>query len=56
MPLFSRHDGKLVEDVPRTRAIMPFIMETTGESVVFFEQELDPVSYTHLTLPTICSV
>jgi hypothetical protein len=47
MPLFSRHDGKLVEDVPRTRAIMPFIMETTGESVVFFEQELD----LSLTLP-----
>lgn len=47
MPLFSRHDGKLVENVPRTRAIMPFIMETTGESVVFFEQELD----LSLTLP-----
>ena len=47
MPLFSRHDGKLVEDVPRTRAIMPFIMETTSESVVFFEQELD----LSLTLP-----
>lgn len=41
MPLFSRHDGQLVTDVPRTRAIMPFIMETTSESVVYFEQELD---------------
>lgn len=38
MPLFSRHDGQLVSNVPRTRAIMPFIMETTAESVVFFEQ------------------
>jgi hypothetical protein len=47
MPLFSRHDGQLVENVPRTRAIMPFIMETRGESVVFFEQELD----LSLTLP-----
>lgn len=47
MPLFSRHDGKLVADVPRTRAIMPFIMETTSGSVVFFEQELD----LSLTLP-----
>lgn len=47
MPLFSRHDGDLVRDLAHTRAIMPFIMESTSESVVFFEQELDLT----LTLP-----
>ncbi len=41
MPLFSRPDGKPVEDVPAVRRIMPFIMPTRTESAVYFEQEID---------------
>ena len=28
----------------------------TSEDVIYFEDMFQPVSYTHLTLPTICSV
>ena len=30
--------------------------ESTGELIGFVRATSDPVSYTHLTLPTICSV
>lgn len=36
-----RSDGDLVTDVPVTRRIMPFIMRTRNESVVYFEQDVD---------------
>lgn len=41
MPLFRRFDGDLVPRVSLTRAVMPYIMRTRAESVVYFEQELD---------------
>lgn len=41
MPLFRRADGKLAKDVPPFRRIMPFLMPSRNESVVYFEQEID---------------
>ncbi len=41
MPLFRRPDGKLAQDVPDYRRIMPYIMRSRTESVVFFKQEID---------------
>jgi hypothetical protein len=41
VPLFRRPDGALCTEVSRVRAIMPFIMPTATQSVVFFEQEID---------------
>lgn len=38
---FRRPDGTLARDVPPFRRIMPFLMRTRNESVVYFEQELD---------------
>ena len=32
------------------------LMEQTGESMEAYLMSMRPVSYTHLTLPTICSV
>ncbi len=37
----SRADGDLVTDAPATRRIMPFIMPTRNESVVFFDIDVD---------------
>src|SRR5687768_4612622 len=39
--LFTRPDGRLAKDVPAFRRMMPFIMPTRSESVVYFEQELE---------------
>jgi len=41
MPIFQRHDGALVRDVPATRRIMPFLMRTKASAVVYFEQTID---------------
>lgn len=41
VPLFKRSDGTHIAEVSLTRAIMPFIMRTRNESVVYFEQQLD---------------
>ncbi|MBM3268004.1 MAG: hypothetical protein FJZ01_10185 [Candidatus Sericytochromatia bacterium] len=41
MALLQRPDGSPVRDVPPTRRIMPFLMRTRNESVVYFEQEVD---------------
>lgn len=37
---FSRSDGDLVTDEPPVRSIMPVLMPTRTESVVFFEQKI----------------
>jgi hypothetical protein len=36
-----RPDGDLVKEVPATRRVMPLIMRTRNESVVYFEQHID---------------
>jgi cell division protein ZapA (FtsZ GTPase activity inhibitor) len=41
MVLRFRPDADVVDDAPLVRRIQPFIMPTRGESVVFFDQELD---------------
>jgi len=41
MPLFKRPDGHLATDVAPFRRMMPFLMPTRSESVVYFEQDLD---------------
>ena len=46
-----RSDGDLVRNVPATRRIMPLIMRTRNESVVYFEQRVD-VSVTRQWLRT----
>lgn len=42
MPLWWRPDGDLVKDVPHTHRIMPYIMRGRNQSLVFFEQSIDP--------------
>ncbi|HEY3513883.1 2-oxo acid dehydrogenase subunit E2 [Kribbella sp. NPDC051137] len=37
----TRHDARLVTDLPDERAIMPFIMRRRSESAVYFEQLVD---------------
>ena len=41
MPLFRRPDGELVRDPGTMRRIMPYIMKTRNESVVYFDQVVD---------------
>ena len=36
-----RNDADVVDDVPATRRIMPFIMPTRNESLVFFDLDID---------------
>lgn len=36
-----RNDGAVVDDVPATRRIMPFLMPTRNESLVFFDLDVD---------------
>ena len=48
----QRPDGHVAEGVPAYRRFMPALMPTRTGSTVY----LDPVSYTHLTLPTILRV
>jgi len=44
MPLFRRFDGTPVPNLPATRRIMPFLMPTKTESLVYFRQVLDVTS------------
>jgi len=37
MPLFRRHDGDLVRDVPPMRRVMPYLMRTRSGSTVFHD-------------------
>jgi hypothetical protein len=37
MPLFRRHDGDLIRGLPAVRRVMPYLMRTRNESVVFHE-------------------
>ncbi len=37
MPLFRRHDGDLVRGEPAMRRVMPYVMRTRNESVVFHD-------------------
>src|SRR5437762_1197147 len=39
--LFTRPDGTRARDIAPYRRMMPFIMKTRSESVVYFEQEID---------------
>lgn len=41
MPFRFRPDADVVDKVPGTRRIMPFIMPTRNESVVFFDMDVD---------------
>lgn len=41
MPFGFRPDADRVKDLPPTRAIMPFIMPTRSQSMVFFEMSID---------------
>jgi hypothetical protein len=41
MPLFRRPDGELVARAPTLRRLMPFLMPTRNESVVYFEQQIE---------------
>jgi len=41
MPFTTRPDADPCPDVPHVRRIMPFIMRTRNESVVYFEQHID---------------
>ena len=41
MPLFRRHDGDLLRDVPPVRAIMPYLMRGRNESAVYQESSYD---------------
>jgi hypothetical protein len=41
MVLGFRNDGDVVVDVPATRRIMPFLMPTRNESLVFFDLDVD---------------
>jgi hypothetical protein len=43
MPLFRRSDGDLIRDLPHVRRIMPFLMRTRNESVVYHDT-MYPVS------------
>ena len=41
MPFRFRNDSDIVNDVPATRRIMPFLMPTRNESLVFFDLDID---------------
>jgi hypothetical protein len=41
MPLFRRSDGTFVERAPTLRRLMPFLMPTRNEAVVYFEQQIE---------------
>ncbi len=41
MPFRFRSDGDVVDDAPATRRIMPFLMKTRNESLVFFDLDVD---------------
>lgn len=41
MPLFSRYDGDVVQNESVEQRILPFLMRTRNESVVYYEQAID---------------
>ena len=41
MPIFRRPDGDLLARAPTLRRLMPFLMPTRNESVVYFEQQIE---------------
>lgn len=41
MPLFGRPDGTFVKRAPTLRRLMPFLMPTRNEAVVYFEQQIE---------------
>lgn len=41
MPIWTRPDATLVRDASATRRMMPLIMPTRNESIVYFEQQVD---------------
>ena len=41
MPFFRRHEGTFVARAPTLRRLMPFLMPTRNESVVYFEQQIE---------------
>jgi hypothetical protein len=41
MPLFRRHEGVYLAKAPILRRMMPFLMPTRNEAVVYFEQQLE---------------
>ncbi len=41
MPLFARPDGVLLSRAPTLRRLMPYLMRTRNESVVYFEQQIE---------------
>ncbi len=41
MPLFGRPDGVVVKDLSPVRRMIPYLMKSRSESVVYFEQDLD---------------
>src|SRR5881397_165323 len=41
MPLFRRHEGTYLAKAPTLRRMMPFLMPTRNEAVVYFEQQIE---------------
>jgi pyruvate/2-oxoglutarate dehydrogenase complex dihydrolipoamide acyltransferase (E2) component len=41
MPIFGRYEGTFVKKAPTLRRMMPFLMPTRNEAVVYFEQQID---------------
>ena len=41
MPIFRRPDGDLLARAPTLRRLMPFLMPTRNEAVVYFEQQIE---------------
>eukprot|EP00969_Alexandrium_andersonii_P198313 8758471-Alexandrium_andersonii.AAC.1 len=54
MCIRDRHQGKGALEATYTRALV--LEEAITRDVPWCGASTDPVSYTHLTLPTICSV
>ena len=50
----GRNSEKMLKDVNIVKTAATIRKQL--QSKIFIESECDPVSYTHLTLPTICSV
>ena len=41
MPFFYRHEGTRLAKAPTLRRMMPFLMPTRNEAVVYFEQQVE---------------
>ena len=48
--------GIRVGTVVKTKFMIPFITQSTPEGFYLLDLDITPVSYTHLTLPTILLV